>query len=249
MSNKKKNAPYQPPVKTEAKPKLQKKHLIAISVAAIAIIVTVAAVISVVLLSGHKFKFKNGEIVEANGKVYKPVLMNFRPLQYESKNPYGELDHPIFGKVDIYEVVGTRGAWLYCKEDEVLYRISNVSVPEITDLTPTSALISTIGTRELSLKETTDVEILEKYIAIISDEKNAVEYVGADPDDAYRLSFRFEEYPFLQYTVSYFQYNEEFFLLYDRNTDTYYPCGDEFYKLLKGADLETESGTAQTQNP
>ena len=101
MSNKKKNTPYQPPVKTEAKSKLQKKHLIAISVAAIAIIVTVAAVISVVLLSGHKFKFKNGEIVEANGKVYKPVLMNFRPLQYESKDPYGELDHPIFGKVDI----------------------------------------------------------------------------------------------------------------------------------------------------
>lgn len=250
MSNKKRNTPYQPPVSAEKKPRLEKKHIVAIAIAAVAIIVTVAAVITAVLLSGHKFKFKNGEIVETNGKVYKPVLMNFRPLQYESKDPYGELDHPIFGKVELYEVVGTRGAWLYCKEDEVLYRVSSVSVPEITDLTPTSALISTIGTRELSLKEETDKEILAKYVALISDEANAVEYVGAEPDDAYRLSFRFEEYPFLQYTVSYFQYNEEFFLLYDRNTDTYYPCGDEFYKLLKGADLETEtSNSTETQNP
>lgn len=250
MSNKKKNTPYQPPVKVEKKPRLEKKHIIAISVAVIALVVTVAAVFTAIALSQHRFKFKNGEIVEQNGKIYKPVLVNFRPLQYESKDPYGKLDHPIFGKVDLYEVVGTNGAWLYCKEDEVLYRISNVSVPDITDLTPTSALISTIGTRELSLKEMKDIEILEKYIAIISDEKNAIEYHGADPDDAYRLSFRFEEYPFLQYTVSYFQYNEEFFALYDRNTDTYYPCDDEFYKLLKGADLETEtSGSTETQNP
>lgn len=250
MNNKKKHTPYQPQVKVEKKPRLEKKHIIAISVAAVALIVTVAAIITAVALSQHKFKFKNGEIVERNGKVYKPVLVNFRPLQYESKEPYGELDHPIFGKVDLYEVVGTNGAWLYCKEDEVLYRISSVSVPEITDLTPTSALISTIGTRELSLKEVTDIETLEKYIAIISDDQNAVEYQGAEPDDTYRLSFRFEEYPFLQYTVSYFQYNEETFALYDRNTDTYYPCGDEFYKILKGADLETETNdSTETKNP
>jgi hypothetical protein len=250
MSNKNKNTPYQPPVNTKGKPKLEKKHLIAISVGAIILVAAIIAIAVVITLSQHKFKFDNGEIVEANGRTYKPVLMNFRPLQYDSKDPYGELDHPIFGKVKLYEVVGTNGAWLYCKEDEVLYRNSKVSVPEPESLKPTSALISTIGTRELSLKEMTETEVLEKYLAIICDEANAIEDPGKEPDDTYRLSFRFEEYPFLQYTVSYFQYNEEFFALYDRNTGTYYPCGDEFYKLLKGADLETESeSTAETQVP
>ena len=250
MSNKIKNTPHQPPVKANEKPKLEKKHLIAISVGTVILVAAIIAVAVVITLSQHKFEFDNGEIVEASGRKYKPVLMNFRPLQYNSKEPYGELDHPIFGKVELYEVVGTKGAWLYCKEDEVLYRISTVSVPELDSLKPTSALISTIGTRELSLKEMTDVEVLEKYLALICDEANAMEDPGEEPDDTYRLSFRFEEYPFLQYTVSYFQYNEESFALYDRNTGTYYPCGNEFYKLLKGADLETESAsTAETVNP
>lgn len=250
MSNTKKHTQYQPSVSAKTKPKLEKKHIIAIAFAAVALVAVIVAVIGAIALSQHHFKFDNGEITEANGKAYKPVLMNFRPLQYNTDDPYGSLDHPIFGKVDLYEVVGTNGAWLYCKEDEVLYRLSNVSVPELGNLKPTLAIISTIGTRELSLKDTDDEEVLEKYLAIIADEKNAIEDPGKEPDDTYRLSFRFEEYPFLQYTVSYFQYNDSLFALYDRNTGTYYPCGDEFYKLLKGADIVTDSeSTAETQNP
>jgi hypothetical protein len=254
MSNKKKKASPKTPTASAGKTGLERKHVIAIALSAVALVAVVAAIITAIAMSQHKFKFKNGEIVEGNGRIYKPVLMNFRPLQYDSKDPYGELDHPIFGKVELYEVVGTKGGWLYCKEDEVLYRLSSVSVPSLDELIPTSALISTIGTRELSLKETTDSEILEKYLKIISDEANEIEDPGMVPDDTYRLSFRFEEYPFLQYTVSYFQYNDEFFAIYDRNTGIYYPCGDEFYKLLKGADLETGTDTsaksgAETVNP
>ncbi len=222
----------------------KKTALLIAAVAAVLAIVTVA-IIFVYFIPRRHFKFKNGEIVQNNGTVYKMVVSNYRPTSYFTDELYAELDHPIYGKVPLYEVEGTNGAFLYCKEDSMLYRHEDVSVPSLEMFSASSILISTISDREMSIKDTFDKEIIEKYITLISNEENRVTDKMVTeiftPDKWYNISFKSEEYPYLMYTLSYGQKGDSEFYIRDRITGYFYECGDEFYKLIKGADLPAES--------
>lgn len=222
---------------------LQDKKKLTLVISAIALVLILVTVMLIFAFCSvkHSFEFKNGELVEKGGAVYKMVPTNYRPTSYYTDEKYAELNHPIFGKIPLYEVNETNGGWLYCIEDELLYRKSNVSLPTLEMMAPSSIILSTNGTKELSLKTTEDEDIIAKYAALVSDEANSAEDPGVEPTRTYRLSFRSETYSYLMYTVSYYEYDDDFFMIYDRTTGLYYPCDDEFYVLLQGADLETET--------
>lgn len=194
-----------------------------------------------------KLTFESGSIVSGNVK-YTPTPLSYKPRTYIPDEKFATLKHPIFGKVHLYEVEGTNGGWIYCPTDDTLYRISSVAVPTLEMMDPTSILISTNGNKELSIATLTDKDVV-KSIAdlIIGKEEYAVEDNALIPTRTNKLSFISEKYPHLVYTVSYYEYSDGTFRIYDRDLMLYYEVGSEIHDLLNQDNSETTT-EASTEN-
>lgn len=186
----------------------------------------------------YKLKFDKGSIVDQNDNAYMPVAMVYKPRTYVSDDKYATLKHPIYGKINLYVVDGTDGEWLYCPTDDTLYARVGVSVPTLEEMAPTSALVSTSGDKELSLAILEDKEVVESFAdLIIAGEAKSVEDNAKNPTKTYRISFISEKYKFIVYSVTYFEYSDGTYRLYDRDQMLYFEIGDEVHELLN-ADSE-----------
>ncbi len=237
--------------------KKQKKTILICSASAAILLAVAAAVLITIFVPKHSFEFDNGDIVDRNGDVYKMVVENYRPTKYRTDDMFAKLDHPIFGEISLFEVENTNGALLYCKEDGLLYRKSDYNLPSLLMFEASRIVLSTKSTNEMSVKDSTDPELIEKYISLISDEKNAVtdKLITETfiPEKTYYLSFYSNEYPSIMYTLSYCEKGDSEFYLIDRLTGSYFKCDDEFHKLLEGSDRtfadETTTSPEETKAP
>lgn len=198
----------------------------------------------------HRLKFDKGSIVDQNDNAYVPVAMVYKPRTYVSDDKYATLKHPIYGKVNLYVVDGTDGEWLYCPTDDTLYARVGVKVPTLEEMAPTSALVSTSGDKELSLAVVEDKEVIKAYTdLLIAGEARAVEDNAKNPTKTYRISFISERYRFIVYSVTYFEYSDGTYRLYDRDQMLYFEIGDEIHELLNTAEETTTSGESQKESP
>ena len=191
-----------------------------------------------------KFKFDSGGLVSQKNIKYTPAPLPYKPRTYITDDKFATLDHPIFGKVNLYEVNGTNGGWIYCPTDDTLYRISSVAVPTLEMMAPTSALISTNGNKELSLAMLEDKDVVSKLAAIVGGkEENAAEDNGLIPSKTYKLSFISEDYPHIVYQVAYHEYSNGSYRLYDRELMMYFEIGSEIHDLLNYEPEETTTAS------
>ena len=190
-----------------------------------------------------KLSFEKGNLVAKGDVTYTPAPISYKPRTYVNDDKFATLDHPIYGKVNVYEVEGTNGGWIYCPTDDTLYRISSVAVPTLEMMAPTSALISTNGDREISLASITDSEFIKKISDMISSkEEMAVPDNGMRASESYKISLISENYPHLVYTVSYLEYSDGTYRIYDRDLMLYYEVGSEIHDILNPITEETTAG-------
>lgn len=194
-----------------------------------------------------KLEFEKGNIVGNNDVVYSPVPLAYKPRTYINDDKYAKLDHPIYGKTNLYEVEGTNGEFLYCPADDVLYKTASAILPSLEMMAPTSLLISTNGNKELSLATLTDKETVAQLASlIIGGELNAVGENHLKASNTYKLSFISEKYPHIVYSVSYLEYSDGSFRIYDRDLMMYFEVGSEIHDLLNPSTGETTSSEAES---
>lgn len=212
---------------------------------------TLCILLSVLCLSScgarMKLTFESGSIVSGNTK-YTPAPISYKPRTYIPDEKFATLDHPIYGKIHLYEVEGTNGGWIYCPTDDTLYRISSVAVPTLEMMDPTSILISTNGNKELSIATLEDKETVKALADLIAKKEDAaVEDNGLIPVRTNKLSFISEEYPHIVYSVSYYEYSNGTYRIYDRDLMLYFEVGSEIHDLLNTANTETTTDAATTE--
>ena len=197
-----------------------------------------------------KLSFEKGNLISKDDVKYTPVqLLSYKPRTYVLDDKFATLDHPIYGKVNVYEVEGTNGGWIYCPTDDTLYRISSVAVPTLKMMAPTSAIVSTMGTREIAVASITDKEFINRITALIEEkEKYAVPDNELRASEAYKLSLISENYPHLVYTISYLEYSDGTYRIYDRDLECYYEIGSEIHDILNPP-IEGTSGIETTTSP
>lgn len=196
-----------------------------------------------------KLEFESGSIVSKDDLEYSPVPLAYKPRTYIEDDKFATLKHPIYGKINLYEVEGTNGEWIYCPTDDTLYALAGVTVPTLEQMAPTSALISTNGDKELSLAVLEDREVVSTLANIISSgEEYAVGDNALIPVKTYKLSFISPKYAHIVYSVTYYEYSDGTYRLYDRDMRLYYEIGDDIHKLLNTSE-ETTADTTESTSP
>ncbi len=202
------------------------------------IILSLSLLMAVLCLSscfmGLKFEFDSGSIVNSRGDRFSPVPLSYKPRSYVTDDEYARLDHPIYGKINLYEVADSDGKWLYCSTDDTLYKTDDAVLPTLAEMEPTSILVTSFGEKEISLANVTDKKKVSEFVdLVVNGTADAITETGMIPSDTYKIAFLSEKYPFLAYSMTYYEYSDGSYYIYNRDTGLYYKVDDTFKIALE----------------
>ena len=170
---------------------------------------------------------------------YEFTPLAYKPVGYYAEEEYAVCDHPIFGKTSYFKVAGTNGEWIYCETDDTLYHLSTVSVPTLAQMKCETAIVSTTGNRQIALGTLEDKDVITRLISAIIAKGEAVADPVLPPKESYHVSFCSEIYPFLVYSVYYYEYENGARLICDTDSGLLFEAGDEIHELIEGAFAKT----------
>ncbi len=198
--------------------------------------------------SAIKLKFENGSLVSKDLD-YEFTPLAYKPVAYHTEEEYAICDHPIFGKTPYFKVAGTDGEWIYCETDDTLYHLSTVAVPTLAQMKCETAMVSTTGNRQIALGTIEDKEVVSRLTSAIIEKGETAVNPLVPPKESYHVSFGSEIYPFLVYSVFYYEYENGERLIYDADSGLFFEAGDEIHDLIEGAfDKTPNETTADTDS-